>query len=456
MTSFADLGLNPSDVRADLQAMGIDDSVYTDAELSSLLLVSDLVLEQAIFDSAENVESLMFEYTYQADRLASMQSTFNRLLATMAAENATASALIDFLEGEDVYLDVGDASLITIDHNWSYSDGSTTYALEEFETLQDFLSAVENNETVNYSDGSGSTTALEFAYAEGVADGWINGVVQADGTTATLSDFLGGGDYYLSVDIGDSSTDFLLDLDNFQQYLLARVLNEAGYIGDDVLLDPAYFANHSVSGQQGLNSMVEMVQLYFGRTTIDFDAGAGTVSLRYNGAAAMREMGHSVEDYFGEEDPEWSKDGEEEVSNGYNFNQLVNGLPVFTRFDGNWLTVLVGSYSFGSLEGLRPFSAQNRPGATLFENATWTDFSDDELTAVRRINREYTSYLGADKLDDLLENVGAALQSQSSTGELALVEASTALTEWSELHGGWDTVNKYITDALGRAVALMK
>lgn len=507
MTSFADLGLDPTVVTPELQSMGIDTDPYSSEELSSLMLVTNLFLKQAIFDSAENVEELVFDYAYQADRLSSMQATFNRLLDTIGVANAEATKLIDFLEGEDTYLDVSDASLIAIDYSWSYTDSSTstTYTLEDFGTLQDFISAVDNNETIDYSDGSGSIAALEFAYNEGVAAGWFEGVVAYNGATASLSDLLSGGSYYLQVDLNDSDTDVdvYMDLDGFKQYLIARVLNEAGYIGDDVKLDPPFFASTALPSNLLSTAIttVEFFKLYFGRTTVAFDAAASSVSVTYNGAAAMREMGLTLESYFEKAvfpvplkdtldnlalDPNLYEDAAT-VEVFFTLSDEVDVIPLMDEdSDGNWMLALVGSYVASDLDTFlstyggsasASFDDLGLPITVEVDNDSWTnDLWDTELTAleefltvyevkkddhtneyvVQELDSEYTVYLDADSLDDVLEDVGTELQSQSSTGELALVEASTALTEWSELHGGWDTVQKYITDALGRAVAMMK
>jgi hypothetical protein len=292
--------------------------------------------------------------------------------------------------------------------------------------------------------------------------------------------------------------------------LTAGVLQDAGYIGDDVQLDPVLFAKTDLASPFYLHSdnWVKWMQLYFGRTTIDFDADAGTITMSHTGAAALRAMGISLGDYFEDGEPDENAyviffkdytDAEDELGVPFEFEELVESLPEpINTENASWLIALTASYIFDDLDVLMydlstadfgeiyidlvdgeydlqigapgpethldprdpTVAVYQDLGYEYYENDAWSDFSSTELTALHKIQNVsssyYTSLLSADTLDDLLEDAGTALQSQSSTGELALVEASTAITEWSELHNGWDTVHKYVTDALGRAIAMMK
>lgn len=471
MTSFANLGLDPLEISGYLETLGIDPSLYTEDELASLMLVANITLEYAISDKASDVEELLFEYSYQAGRLVGMQSTFDRLLETIAVANAPASAAMDFLEGEDTYLEIDDTSVVSLDYSWSWTTGLTSFELESFESLQDLISAVANNETIDYADGTDSIATLYFGYLEGRAEGFFNRVVSSSGNSSSWNNFVSGGNYYLEI---DTPIPTYLDLDGFKQYLIAKGLQDAGFIGASVELDPVQFARTSLSGSafDAAEDFAQWMQLYFGETKIDFDTDAGTLSLTYSGAAALREMGVSLGDYFEEAEPELTNLATTSVQLDlpwYSFDALVSDYmphPIAEE-GGNWLVALTASYVYGNIDSIWTWVPDSEywdnftTNFDFFDNDTWSELSDLELTEVRTqfnlvVISGYPNYLNADTLDDLLEDCGSAIQSQSSTGELALVEASTAITEWSELHNGWDTVHKYVTDALGRALALLK
>ena len=452
MSDFSTLGLDGATVLQELEDLGIDVSEYDADELSSIMLASHLLLEYAIFSSAEGVEELLFEYNSQTNTLAGMDSTLQRLRETVGANvttsddgaNATFSDLIDFLEGFDTYVDMDDTSIVEVDQTFSTVLGIDTVTLS-FESLADFVSAVGDNESFELTGDEGTihdTSALEVIYYQYLFDGTFLGIVDADGSSMDLSDFLDGTEGYIQVDQDCDTFDLYayLDLDGFKQYLIANALQDAGYISDDVYIEPVIFADTTLSDDTFpyAADWAQWLQLYFGKVAVTYDTTEDTLSVDLSGAAGVRASGLDLADYFG-------------ATSWYLVSELPE--PIAGEDDNQTaLIVVTASYAFGDFGDTMGISS----GSYLDGSVTaydWDVISGDVLT----MGQVYSeTCLDADDLDDLLEDFGSAIQSEASTGQLALVEVSTALSEWGELHSAWDTVHKYVTDALDRAVSLIK
>lgn len=459
-TNFSELALDPDDVRADLVSLGIDDSLYSDDELRSLMTVSDVVLQFAIEGKASDVEELLLDFQLQSDKLNGLNEVFAYLVDQISPEDATVTELMNFLNYEQTVIATGNTADLDLDYTLSGTGFSGT---QTYNTILDYLTAVENNSSTGVTDGV-SDELLYAEYQNAVNNGLFDDIYDSNGAGGyTFDDFLAG-NAYLGIAQSDADAPItVLHLQGFKDYLIASAVQAAGFIGDDVYLDPILFADADEQVNLTGNQAAEWItwhQLFYGKTSIEYDVGGEALTVAYNGAAALRDMGLDPSDYF--EDAYLTYTVTYDAGAGtmtstdayYNLNWQIP-----SPFDDEAFTaflMLTATNVYGDFEGFVSVSdssfGEHIPLGTVesysVSDSLWTEMSGNDLT--------FSDYLLGDNVVSLLEDVAGGVESQAATAELALLESSTALTEWSELHGGWDTVHKYVTDAIARALRFLK
>lgn len=429
ITEFSELALDPDQVRSDLQALGIDDSVYTDAELESLGFVSNIVLLATISDKSTEIEELLTDYEIEVSKLSAMQEVLTTMRQQIDESQATGQDLMDFVEAEETFIDAADTALMEIEHtvavNGTFGTGAvggTVAGSATYDTLEEYISALESNAqaTPNY-------TILELAFLQAAdEDKVVDIFYSADGTPLkggieNVDDFFAGTAYLRIPNIAYPSYHSFMTYDDFKDYLIAVALQDAGYIGDDVYIEPVVFANTSQPSFAGslAEGWISMHQLYFGKVVVDSDSDRGIISVDYNGTAALKEMSIDLAEY-----------------SRNNTVVSTSWVEPFASEEDSWFMIL--TY-------VRGFDAEiPKPGTT--DTAGWNKLARQELT-----DGWLQKYFDSDDIDLLLEATATAIESQSTSTEVSLLSVNTGITEWGELNDVWDLVHEYIHDALKRA-----
>lgn len=489
-TDFSELGLDYDSVREYLFDLGVidsvDDTTYTEGELENLMFVTNIILEYSIGLKATEVEELLVDFKIRSARLEGLGEFFANLryFLTPSTGLADVENLIDFLETETQLIGMEETSQISIDYSNTYDNNEDPVT---FDNVQDFLLAVEENTVLSDSE----STFLAILYDDYQEEGLFDGIFSTDGTELTDSTSgitqLLSGDAYLKITQSSSEVpEVYLDAEGFQDFVIAQMLQEQEYIASTVYLDPIVFASDSQPTLAGTNAAnwIDWHRLYYGKVTIAADADADTLTVDYNGAAGIAELGLNLPELF-----EQSADSLE-VTIYYEEKGLVTQYPADQSFnneenlsfslsdafpepfedeDDSWLLWLTGIAAYEDGESLlfaSNFSSEVPIGITYAGN----DLTEEEylgslvlesigwstLTEAEEFGLSTSDYLEGDELNSLLEDVATAVEGEAATGEVDLLEVNTALTEWSELHSSWDTVHKYITDASEHAIAAMK
>lgn len=398
ISSFSELGLNHENVTNALDLLGVDHSAYSEDELESLSLASNLIMLQAISNKSTSVEEDLASYQIQVDITAAMQNTLNDLQNEISPSDAVVQDLVDFAESEQTYMDIDDASLVKLD----YTIDGTTY-----ETLQDLLTALHD-----------SSNDLIQAVLNDITDGSSNEFLALAKNTSgnffpsSVDSFVRrfvNGELYLryNPDVSGDGEDVFITVDEFREYIIAVALQASGYLNDEVFLEPVAFAStdQPAIASSGSPDYIQLVQLYFGKLTFDYDSAAGTMTLAMSGFAGMRQMGLDAGEYFdGNSSPGISVspfDGTNEE------NDLLSALYAYAYSD-NW----------GSTDG--------------------RDLTSDD-------------YITNDDIDSLLQSAATAIEAQSTTTEVALLTVNSGISEWGELNDVWDLLHEYIHDSLKKA-----
>ena len=415
-TDFASLGYDPATIIADLQALGIEvyddagDPIYTDGELESLAFVTNIVVLDAISSKSDSIEELLAAYEIETDKLSGMQEFLNNIRDYMTPEDATKGDLIEFLEKEEVFFGDLDPANVALDVTYSvkYAGYPATLSLE---TLQDLLDLIDSGAGIEYDDVSGTVpfTTFFINLFDDVSgdDGLAFGGASINGVS------------YVKVNVGDRTNPLYMTYDDFDNYVIGMFLQEAGYLSDDVKLYPSQFAELDPDSTYGSDQAAEWIQLYAGKYIVERDTDAGTLSLSVNGSAGLRQMGVEIDEY--------SQDSGDQSNSGFPEPLKSEEDTAFFR--------LTGYYAFGHREDAWAWG-----GVDTYDKA-WSEYADDDL------NDDFSS----DDLDVLLEAAATAIESQSTSTEVALLYTNSAITEWGELNDVWDLIHQYVHDALQRA-----
>lgn len=397
MSSFTELGLDPEQVEIYLEALGVDVSGYDTAELESLALVANLMILQAITEKSTEIEQNLAAYQVQVDKTSGMQETLNNLREYVSSDDSTAADLIQFVTTDVDFMNIDDMYALPIDYTVNLSSGKSY----TFETLGDYIEGLENDyvEILNDVGETGLFSILAHERDVAIADGQF--------------DTFSSGSYQIVREASDGEYAeywFYASKAEFREYLIARVLQEAGYIGDDVPVNLLSFANDTlgVTADNYVyfidNGWLDLMRYYYGQITIDYDTDAGTVDVAYNGTAALADMGIDFPAYF--------KSG----------SFVYNNAP-------------------------EPLASQ--------ETDALLDWIADYLIGWRDIDS--TTKIVDDAIDDdsdvdtLLQAAATAIESQSTQTEVALLTVNSGITEWGELNDVWDLVHEYVHDSLKRA-----
>lgn len=396
-TDFSQLGLDPDQVRIELQALGIDDSIYTDEQLESLALAANLVLLQAIANKSTSVEENLAAYQIEVDITSAMQETLNDLRDFISPTEADGQDLVDFAQSTQTYMDISDASLVELDYTFS----GTTY-----ETLQDLLTAL---------DDPNHTLLDDFILSQvvGLGGSPLGGSTLVDATTLLpiladqdgLDAFASGQAYLSDAQAPHLTYRINLDHNDAKNYLIAQALQSAGYLGDDVYTELRQFSTVNQPSPT-FNDYLQLIKLYFGETSIEYDSSEGTMTLDMSGFAGLRQMGIEAGRYF-----------EERANPG------ITVYPFNTDATEDNLLFLLNNYAFNG------------------NGTTWSDHS----------NRELTNYIKEKDIDVLLQASATSIEAQSTTTEVALLKVNSGISEWGELNDVWDLVHQYIQDSLKKA-----
>ncbi|MEW4486733.1 hypothetical protein AB1L42_01545 [Thalassoglobus sp. JC818] len=336
-----------------------------------------------------------------------MQEVLNNLRDYLTPDDATKADLIQFLEVETTFIDSlnaesTDLSEVPIDVSDLLGGGTIT-----FENLEDFLDALDSNTYMTADDvqyGESFNIYNLFAIDNLSSSPFIDdGFISFDPTTGNVQ-------YSLVGTVGMLVT---LSTEQFENYIIASVLQLAGFIGSDVVLHPVMFDDSNP------NNITQFMQLYFGKVGIERDTDAGTISVTYNGSAAMREMGIEVNEY-----------------SEYLNDESTLGFPEPLRGEEDSAFFrLTGYYAFDDREDMWDW------GGVSASSRSWSAYADEDL------NDDFKS----EDIDVLLEAAATAIESQSTSTEVALLYTNSAITEWGELNDVWDLIHQYVHDALQRA-----
>lgn len=433
LTQFNQIGLDETEVRNLLTNLGIDVDAagFTTSQLESLGFVADRVMRTGISNKAEEIERELLKYDIDTSKLSALQSVLTTMKQSVDAAEATAEDLMAFIEKEEVFIDNVDMTKLEINYSNTPPAGNYSGTIGvTYETLQDYVTALEAN-AVGNTVGSWLTvfaSEYETAYHTGVLTGDF---VDANGTpfwsNTTLAYRTGevfAGRAYIKIPdshLAADTTEFkgvYITGEGLRKYFVARVLQQAGYIDDDVYLNPIIFASATdqpASASPSAAQIIYEAQVYFGSIVPEYDTTEKTLSVSYNGTAALSEMGINLSEY----------------------SKVVGTSRLSALFDpaqsDNWFYVVVttkGAY------------LSNVP------NNAWSDTKGWVLT---KGQRDGTEVFTSDNIDILMEATATGIQSQSTKTEVALLRVNTAITEWGELNDGWDMFHQYIHDALKRA-----
>jgi hypothetical protein len=400
-TDFSDLGLDPDDIRIDLQALGIDDLAYTDDELKSLSLAANIILLQAISNKSTSVEEDLSAYQIEVDITSGMQETLNDLRDYISPADADVEDVYDFAASSQQYMDISDASLVTIDYTY---DGTT------YETLQDLFDALDDDDHElldAYVTSLQDLDDFHELYFYDVDTGLSSTAFRFDDSIdQTYLDGFAEGDYYLNLRLA-SNYPFTCTVDDVKRQVIADALQGAGYIEDDVYTELQAFADVSLNSGVAAEYL-EMVQLYFGALTIDYDSSAGTLTLDMSGCAGLRQMGIEMGEYFQEPDSDQT---------------------------------VLSIYPFGD-------STDDRLNRVLYKKVYddyWDDDKGDDIT------KGDDPVISNDDIDTLLQSAATAIESQSTDAEVALLTVNSGISEWGELNDVWDLIHEYVHDSLNKA-----
>ncbi|MEW4486732.1 hypothetical protein AB1L42_01540 [Thalassoglobus sp. JC818] len=474
MSSYTDLALDPTSIRVDLINLGIDESLYSDSELKSVMTVSDIILRNEITNKTDELELEMYDFEIQSGKLQASQIFFNELMTTLDNESVTLAGLMDFMTKDYTFLNIGDASKMTLDYEITSPEltvaGFGPDATATYSTMQDYLDALTGG------DYQALLLGLKAAMDEGAFESAISGIY--NGTTgieqvnvySSWTDFADGSlSYSVKVANEDSSAPTVyLGLDEVREYLIAKALQTSGFIGEDVYIEPVIFASSSQPAQAGAlaNEFATWHQLFYGKTTIAFDATAGTLTVDYNAPAATSEFGYNLTDYFDDTPVRveyWENANKITSSWDKKFNTDLTDsnsetIEPFESETFNAYLVMTAAYAYDDLSdafdltsGKRNPLSDGAPKVSWeyrWDDKRWSDFSGDSVLD--------EDYMERESIKELYTDIGGGVEGFAAQGELNLLSISTLLTEWSEYHAGWDTIHKYVTDAIDRVIEMMK
>ncbi|MCD0457888.1 hypothetical protein [Roseiconus lacunae] len=384
-TDFSNLGLDSDAVRLALQDAGIDDSFYTDEQLSNLMLVSNIVLSDGIRIQAIEVEEFILDFQQASERLAAYSALFQTLVDELEPADATAQSLATVLTQQFNVFSTGNASSLTLDYTLS-SDVTGFSGSQTYDTIADLMSAVESNATTSVTNGT-TSDLISVEYYKALDEGLVGGFYDVLGNASTMQNFLDGNAYVEVIDSSSSSPLQIASLDSFKQYVLAKALQNAGYLGDDVSVTPLATSDPNITLDIAGNDYLEYDQAWQGAIEIQYDTSVDTLLVTMNSVAVIADM-------------------------GVDLSKVVAGLDDV-------------AYDMA-------FGTGDLPGELL------------------------STYVNGDDWTDLMDDLGQVLQSEASNSEIAMLQVSTSLTEWSEMHAAWDSVHRYITDAMSRSMAFLK
>lgn len=442
ITDFAELGYDVDEALEVLIDLGIiesadditDASEITLSELESLALMGNLVMLDAISGKSTEIEEELIDYEIEVGKLSAMQEALTLLYENADASGSTGQDLMDFIETEHTVIDEADTTLLIIDYALTYSTvDEQTEVSAAYETLSDFVAALESNELVD--DGTGDTWSIVFiayqALANELADIVDISIRDANGTELDTSssdseafDLLMTGDAnvyipYTRSDRDSNVYEVQLTFDEFVDYYIAEALQAGGYIGENVYLNPAQFS--ASDGDTLAKFYTTWMQLYFGKISIETDSINETVSVAYNGTATLREAGIDLASYSNDDVI---------LSHG-------EGHPLADE-DDTWFHTMTFLYS--------AYIWDNLGDVFVSQAFSWISFKNAELDE----SFDEGAFKDSD-IDLLLEAVATAIESQSTNTEVKLLSVNTSITEWGELNDVWDLIHEYIHDALKRA-----
>lgn len=474
-TDFSQLSLDPVEIRDNLRDLGIDDSLLSDSELTSLMSVSDIVLRGAIARKSSEIETQLLDYQLQADKVSALNKAFGTIYQQIASDDATAGDLMTAIETDYTIIATGNTASMGISYSETVETGYYAGRTAEYDSVSDYIAAVDANAQV---DGGSWLTISALEWLRGIETGVLTDkLVNSSGAefTGTLADqsreWVAGNGY---VELSRTTADHVgnikhvyIGYDGYRKYLIAKALQDAGYIGADVMVDPLLFAEPTATLNSDVSEWLEWHRLYSGQVTIDYDVGDGALTVDYNGTAALRAMGLDPDQYFEPaaldvtltytpleaQDTRYAYRSEHltDISDRVKYAFLPEAPSMFLLLTGarthDKVTdfVRVSWFEFDRYIEIQHISWVLK--TAIPEPNTWSAMSIEDLTDERYMTSELSS---------LFEDMGGAVEGEAATSELALLVASTAITEWSELHNSWDTVHRYVTDAIERAVRFMK
>lgn len=450
-TEFTDLGLVPDEVRDDLFALGLiddpTDTTYDDTELKSIRFVANIVMQAAISEQTTEIQTDLTSYQIEVDKLEGMQNVLNNLRDQVLLDDSDNQDLIDFIETEETFFDIEDASVVDIDYTAATTVSGTTHSAS-YETLQDYIEALANNEEVD-----DEYTILMVEMRDAFTNGAIHGAYDSSGnqfgSPAEAAEDIDNGTAYFLVSGDDSegeSPDHFLTIDEFKNYLIAKVMQEAGYIGDEVYVEPIVFASDDQPPVSGLSSLlglyasdwVQLNQLYYGTMSIDYDVDEGSVRIDYSGTAALREMGIDFNEYFIDGGPDidyhtgqTTKSRDADVS---------TDLPLPLQAEENTYFIWeISSYAYGAIDTLLDYRV-TLPAAEIDDSGWESHVKSQDLSQI----------LEDEDGDTLALAIATKIDSQSTITDVALLAVNSAITEWGELNDVWDVIHEYCQEALRR------
>lgn len=431
ITNFAELGYNVDEAIAVLIDLGIieSESDLTDAqksELQSLALVSNLVLLDAISDKSAEIEARLQGYDVSVSKLSAMQEFLTLMHEKVDQDGATINNLFEFIETEKTVIDQLDTTAEVINYTLEWTDPyGTTYQVT-YETLADYIEALESNAQAAGGDSIMLATMLRESAA-----GNIDNILTSDGEQASsigrqevVEDFKNGDAWLYIQSDSNEAYDVAMGYDDYLNYLIALAMQDAGYLGEELSIKPTTFCvtNPNVFDENNVDesgnfynvSLYGEVQVYedqtqYGKFAITRDSANQTVSVDYNGGAILAEMGIDLSGYS-----EISPTDENEFDDA----------AFWRAFDRS---------------GIGSTSSSNR----------WDELDGRDLTSGS--SSAFGPWFSDASIDILMEATATSIESQSTRTEVKLLTVTSNIDEWGEQNHVWDMVHEIVHDARKRA-----
>ncbi|MCD0457889.1 hypothetical protein [Roseiconus lacunae] len=423
-TDFTDLHLDADETRQIFDNVGIDSTAYTTGELESLGVVSNVVVLDAIDGAADDIQQSLAEYEIEVGILGGIQENLTNFQTKIGVDEANTTDAMDFLRESVVMIEISDTSMVDLD----YTPDNGTYSISTtFTNLKDYLTALQDNSVVTTGGGQIVDIELRSAIVNGYASGLRTGTGTIQSTGYSVDDFLNGtSKLVIESDKGSATAE--LDIDQFREYLAVRALQKSGYINEDVVVEPLMFASAGSTGTHS-EEYVEVNRMITGGFNVDLDLSADTLEVEFMSMAAFAQAGIDADNYWG---TQW--DGDPSTWTGsaeYFYDDLTFDLP-----DPGFAHSILAY-----IESVDSFHVSN--GSSYNYTYRWSDLSEGDIGDI--------GMMQDDDRDLLVETVATAIESQSTSSEVALLTVNQAISEWGELNDVWDLIHEYIHDALKRS-----